>query len=372
DHNCLWDLNNFGGAESFMSRNNAEILGTWGHQGGENGAGLIEFRPMKTRSADAEVVKQRKGTIIVNGLAAYEWAQTDGYNDSHQNILDLTTNILMYLSPVAEGGTGAETGEDPEQPEPVITPEPTPEILESTNRVALYLGYDNLAELVADDRNPDMHEAKAAYDYFSETFPQGTILFAGNAEEITVENFDCVWITCDRPGIEQGWRNLPEAYSNNRLIEILTAYHAQGGNLYLSKFATQLVNAIGRTDEEPNVFSSGEGEIKDDVWSMNIVHFGNDWSSHAIFAELPFEEVEYGKVLSMMSGRHHRDDHNCLWDVSDFGEDFMARNNARILGTWGHNGGQNGAGLIEFMPRLTRATNPDEIARRKGTIIVNG
>ncbi len=372
DHNCLWDLNNFGGADGFMARNNAEILGTWGHNGGENGAGFIEFRPVQTRSADPEIIKQRKGTVIVNGLAAYEWAQTDGYNDSHQNILDLTTNVIMYLSPVAEGGSGVEPGEDPETPEPVVTPEPTPEVLESTNRVALYLGYDNYAEMVADDKNPDMHEAKAAYDYFSETFPEGSILFAGDAERITAENFDCVWITCDRPGIEQGWRNLPVAYSNDRLIDLLRTYNAQGGNLYLSKFATQLVNAIGRTDEEPNVFSSGEGEIKDDVWSMNIVHYGNDWSRHAIFTDLPYEEADYGKLVYLMSGRHHRDDHNCLWDVNNAGEDFMMRNNARILGTWGHNGGQTGAGLIEFLPRATRATTPDEIARRKGTIIVNG
>ncbi|MDE7412606.1 MAG: DUF4960 domain-containing protein [Muribaculaceae bacterium] len=372
DHNCLWDLNQCGGADSFMARNNAEILGTWGHNGGENGAGFVEFRPAQTRSTDPEVLKQRKGTIIVNGLAAYEWAQIDGVNESFQNIMDLTTNVIMYLSPVAEGGTGVEPGEDPEIPEPIVTPEPAPEVLESTNRVALYLGYDNLEELLADDKNEDMHEAKAAYDFFSQYFPEGKILFAGDAEQIKIEDFDCVWVTCDRPGIDAGWRNLPEAYSNDRFIEIIKTFNAQGGNLYLSKFATQLVNAIGRTDEEPNVFSSGEGSFKDDVWSMNIVHFGNDWKSHAIFTDLPAYDVNYGTLIDLMSGAHHRDDHNCLWDVNNEGGSFMDRNNARILGTWGHEGGHAGAGLVEFLPAQTRATNPEEIAKRKGTIIVNG
>ncbi|MDE6444071.1 MAG: DUF4960 domain-containing protein [Muribaculaceae bacterium] len=379
DHNCLWDLNNYGGYENFTASTNSEVLGTWGHDGGQNGAGLIEFYPVNnTRAADPEKIESRKGTIIVNGLAACEWDPVTGSNDSQANIEKLTTNILTYLSPVAEGSSVGEDpekpGTDPEKPgeDPVVPP--FEETLESTGRIALYVGYADLDALKEEDKDQNTHEEKAVYDYFVANFPEGTVLFAGDAAEINAEDFDCVWITCDRPGIAQGWENLPYEYNNPELIDVLKEYSNAGGNLYLSKFASQLVNAIGRTDDAPDVFYSGEGSMKDDVWSMNVMHHGNDWSTHLLFSGLPIEDKGYGKVLSLMSGTHHRDDHNCLWDVNNFGngEDFMAKNNARILGTWGHEGGENGAGLIEFLPLTTRAAESDAIAQRKGTIIVNG
>ncbi|MDE5875209.1 MAG: DUF4960 domain-containing protein, partial [Muribaculaceae bacterium] len=387
DHNCLWDLNNYGGYEAFTASTDSEVLGTWGHDGGQNGAGLIEFYPVnKTRAADAETIESRKGTIIVNGLAACEWDPVTGINDSQANIKKLTTNILTYLSPVAEGGTGEDPenpgedpenpGEDPEKPgdDPVVTPPaPVEEELESTGKVALYVGYDNLDQLIKDDKDPATHEEKAVYDYFVENFPEGTVLFAGDADKINAEDFDCVWITCDRPGIEHGWENLPSEFNNPALIETLKAYSAAGGNLYLTKFATQLVVAMGRTNDAPDVFYSGEGDFKDDEWSMQVMPY-EDMDGHSLFNGLALREEEYAWVLPLMSGAHHRDDHNCLWDVNTFGgyEEFMARNNIRILGTWGHEGGENGAGLIEFLPMGTRATDEAAIAARKGTIIANG
>ncbi|MDE6576646.1 MAG: DUF4960 domain-containing protein [Muribaculaceae bacterium] len=399
DHNCMWDLNNHGGYDAFTSRTNSEVLGTWGHNGGQNGAGIVEFYPMnQTRSTDPVQLKERKGTIIANGLAACEWEPVDGTNDSQKNIEKLTTNILMYLSPVAmEGGNEGNNNGDNNDPNNGDNNDPNngdnnddnngdnngdndpakpsfEETLESTGRIALYVGYADLNALKEEDKDQNTHEEKAVYDYFVKAFPEGTVLFAGDVDKIKAEDFDCVWITCDRPGIQQGWENLPDEYKNSDLIETLRTYSQEGGNLYLTKFASQLVVAIGRSGDAPDVFYSGEGAMKDDVWSMNIMHFGNDWSTHILFSGLPIQDMGYGKVLDMMSGTHHRDDHNCLWDVNNFGsgEAFMQANNARILGTWGHEGGENGAGLIEFLPMGSRATEADVIAKRKGTIIVNG
>ncbi|MDO4319052.1 MAG: hypothetical protein Q4C34_00615 [Bacteroidales bacterium] len=51
----------------------------------------------------------RKGTVIVNGLAAYEWSpRNNGVNLKHDNIVRLTTNILSYLSPVKDVATGVD------------------------------------------------------------------------------------------------------------------------------------------------------------------------------------------------------------------------------------------------------------------------
>ncbi|MDE5976217.1 MAG: GH32 C-terminal domain-containing protein, partial [Muribaculaceae bacterium] len=258
--------------------------------------------------------------------------------------------------------------------QPIVPPAPRkPEKLETTGKVALYVGYDNLEQLIKDDKDPATHEEKAVYDYFVSKFPTGTVLFAGDVEKIKASDFDCLWVTCDRPGIEQGWENLPEAFSNANFVNTLKNYSAAGGNLYLTKFAGQLVVAIGRTMDAPNVFYSGEGSEKDDEWSMQAMPY-SEFVDSPIFNSLPLRQEDYAKVLPLMSGKHDRDDHNCLWDLNQVGgaDAFMARNNAEVLGTWGHNGGEVGAGLVEFHPMTTRATDAADVMERKGTIIVNG
>ncbi|MDE6297476.1 MAG: GH32 C-terminal domain-containing protein, partial [Muribaculaceae bacterium] len=87
-----------------------------------------------------------------------------------------------------------------------------PEVLETTGKVALYIGYKNLEELTEANMSIDIHEGKAIYDYFVSKFPTGTVLFSGDVDKIKASDFDCLWVACDRPGIEQGWENLPEAF----------------------------------------------------------------------------------------------------------------------------------------------------------------
>jgi len=89
NHNCLWDLNRFytGGnkVEQFREENLVRILGTWGHVVDDAVAGIIEFRP----------TPQIQGRIIANGLAAYQFSESNPYSD---NIGTLTKNCIKYLS----------------------------------------------------------------------------------------------------------------------------------------------------------------------------------------------------------------------------------------------------------------------------------
>ena len=95
DHNCMWDLNAYSytaeGAntvEKFEADNNCQIIGTWGHVQDYAVAGLIEFYPATATA----------GTIIANGLAAYEWSPRQGTNAFHSNITLLTANTINYLT----------------------------------------------------------------------------------------------------------------------------------------------------------------------------------------------------------------------------------------------------------------------------------
>lgn len=92
DRNCMWDLNAGEYAltdapnkvKDFELKANATVLGTWQHVIDYCCAGLVEFHP----------TTQFQGTVIANGLAAYDWgAETFETN----NMTALSANMLKYL-----------------------------------------------------------------------------------------------------------------------------------------------------------------------------------------------------------------------------------------------------------------------------------
>lgn len=257
--------------------------------------------------------------------------------------------------------------------EPITPPEPVvPEVLESTGKVALYVAYDNEEQL-----NGNLQERGAA-ELFRKIFPNGTVIY-NNPAAIQASAYDCIWMHIERDNIKAGWNNLPEAAKNSNLISALKKFVADGGNLYLSKHASQLTAAIGRTSGEPTEFGDTDPKAsfsRHDLWQTNIHAYDTDWSSHPIFNDIPYDEVDYGKVITLLGLGTKHYDRNVMWKLEDFGGhgSFCNSNNARVLGTWGHNGGQNRGGIIEFMPMRSknRAISADKVNGRKGTIIVNG
>lgn len=95
DHNCMWDMNaladlteNPNKIADFEQKANAVVLGTWQHVTDYCCAGIIEFQP----------TTEFAGTVIANGLAAYEWNQNGSENAYQVNIKYLTWNMLQYLN----------------------------------------------------------------------------------------------------------------------------------------------------------------------------------------------------------------------------------------------------------------------------------
>lgn len=103
DNNCAWgdfglyapdkggcDIERRNGIENGMG---CKVLGGWGHTRGLDYAGFIEFYPQG----------DYKGTVMVMGLAAYQWG---AQNKSEYNIKNLTKGILKYLEGSAFWGEG--------------------------------------------------------------------------------------------------------------------------------------------------------------------------------------------------------------------------------------------------------------------------
>lgn len=374
DHNCMWKLSDFTYTSTaadyilkFEEDNAASVLGTWGQERTDGWAGIVEFYPYPTNDDNTAW----SGSIIANGMAAFQWSVEGPGNADFENLRLLTGNVFSYLA--NKNGVKPDNPKNPgndDPSDPSDSEEPTgPEVPESTGKVAFLCGYNSASEASAN------REENAALQLFRKQFPKGTVVYADNYSSISADIYDMVWIHLDRDGIAQGWQQLPAPFNTANFINVMKNYVNAGGNLYLSKHAAQLVVGLGRMAEQQGIYSSGNGAENSDDWQVNVAA-DTDHSSHAIFYGIPVHTVDHGKVIDLIGGSTWRMDHNVMWDNishTDFTRDY----DCKVLGTWGHNGGQNAAGIVEFHPvsaaaAPNRAVSADEVANRRGTILVNG
>lgn len=209
-----------------------------------------------------------------------------------------------------------------------------------------------------------------------------------------------IWIHINREGVAKGWQNLPDGFASEEFVAQLRAYSMNGGKLYLSGLATQLLVAIGRQPEAyaPNVYYSGDITAGCDVslpdydpWGVtgrlhDEDHDGHDSFGHAkhaiygqpdpnylgYYAALTQKEAtdqeqtsiyveSYGNVpykwniLGPEEGKTISvSDNNCMWNGDLMGiskEEFRRKNNCQILGSWGQETSDTMTwGIVEFLP----------------------
>ena len=82
--NDIWDKEHF---HAFETRNNCQILGGWANGDGCHYGGIIEFFP----------TGNRKGTVLMMGLAAYQWINNNAGN-GWNNTQAMTQKALNYLN----------------------------------------------------------------------------------------------------------------------------------------------------------------------------------------------------------------------------------------------------------------------------------
>lgn len=261
-------------------------------------------------------------------------------------------------------------------------------------KIGIYIGYEGVHDYAEIDK-VDNPQERAALDYLLN--PDGyfkrvrpgvnvEVICPGDIERIDPNNFDCIWVHIDRCGLNPGWENLPEPFRRDDLIAALRDYSKNGGQLLLTKQATQLAVAIGRIDSRfaPGVFSAGDGGEGFDDWEVNA-HIGWDWrdSDPAQYFDRTGYKIYDGLTVSQRDGHDvfpligtadpstslWREDHNCLWNLASVGTlsgnrivAFQNEVNARVLGTWGQTTNDEIAGIVEFRPTI----------QYRGRIIANG
>lgn len=205
------------------------------------------------------------------------------------------------------------------------------------------LSAPSIAELPDDDE-------QAAARWFENTYVKsglGKFIPIAQMDQVNVDDIACVWIHIDRQGLAQGWQHLTGGFASVRFVDALRTYVEEGGRVFLSTHATQLLVAIGRLSENyaPNQFASGQGGIGQDIWTINAYigltydHRGDLFYKNMLLGR--YSGYEYTSFPMLSEGL--REDHNCIWNTSEMtfisGSDkvrgFEIATNCTILGTWG-------------------------------------
>lgn len=232
-------------------------------------------------------------------------------------------------------------------------------------KVGMLIAANSEAELEDDDEI-------AAVNWFKQTYgDKGQVLTAADAAKINPSDYPMLWIQIDRVGIGKGMNNLPACINSGSLLAKLTEYVKDGGNLLLTKHATQLVASLGRIENkfDVTIFSDGNGGEGTDIWTTNAVIGSGcspayDHRGHSIFSGLEVmpKGVQYDHDSYPLEGPGMREDHNCMWDLNAYGlptlapdaknvvDAFERITNSTVLATWGHVSDYCCAGIVEFNP----------------------
>lgn len=232
-------------------------------------------------------------------------------------------------------------------------------------KVGMLIAANSEAELEDDDEI-------AAVNWFKQTYgDKGQVLTAADAAKINPSDFPMLWIQIDRVGIGKGMNNLPACINSGSLLAKLTEYVKDGGNLLLTKHATQLVAGLGRIENkfDVTIFSDGNGGEGTDIWTTNAVIGSScspayDHRGHSIFSGLEVmpKGVQYDHESYPLEGPGMREDHSCMWDLNAYGlptlapdaknvvDAFERITNSTVLATWGHVTDYCCAGIVEFNP----------------------
>lgn len=232
-------------------------------------------------------------------------------------------------------------------------------------KVGMLIAANSEAELEDDDEI-------AAVNWFKQTYgDKGQVLTAADAAKINPSDYPMLWIQIDRVGLGKGMNNLPACINSGSLLAKLTEYVKDGGNLLLTKHATQLVAGLGRIENkfDVTIFSDGNGGEGTDIWTTNAVIGSGcspayDHRGHSIFSGLEVmpKGVQYDHDSYPLEGPGMREDHNCMWDLNAYGlptlapdaknvvDAFERITNSTVLATWGHVSDYCCAGIVEFNP----------------------
>lgn len=195
DHNCLWT--GISSYTDFINATNSHILGKWSNNGDTNNFGVVEFMP----------TEEYKGTILCNGLAAYEW-NCNG-NEYVDNIKKFTENSISYLANIDK-------------------------------KIGFLVpGNDLYNARGADD------DAKALKWFQTFYGAKAQLVTPKDLSSLNPAAVPVLWVPVNHDGVDK-YDDIDEVYRNS--VDALKSYAQKGGNLYLTNYAALFVEKMGRTN----------------------------------------------------------------------------------------------------------------------------
>lgn len=195
NHNCLWS--GISSYTDFIKATNSHILGKWSYNGDTNNFGVVEFMPKA----------EYKGTILCNGLAAYEWScEGNKYVD---NIKRFTENSISYLATIDK-------------------------------KIGFLVpGNDLYNTRGADD------DAKALEWFKTFYGAKAKVVTPNDLASLNPAEVPVLWVPINHDGVDK-YDDIDPVYLSS--VDALKSYAQKGGNLYLTNYAALFVEKMGRTN----------------------------------------------------------------------------------------------------------------------------
>lgn len=216
DHNCLWT--NVSDYKKFIENTTSHILGKWSYNGETNNFGVVEFMP----------TAEYKGTILCNGLAAYEWScEGNKYVD---NIKRFTENSISYLATIDK-------------------------------KIGFLVPESNYSQKYKDWGADD--DAKALEWFQTFYGAKAKLVTPNDLASLNPAEVPVLWVPVNHNDVNK-YDDIDPVYRNS--VDDLKSYAQKGGNLYLTNYAALFVEKMGRTNGNAlaeNIYAN-QYEIKND------------------------------------------------------------------------------------------------------------
>lgn len=197
DHNCLWTGVSY---TDFIKATNSHILGKWSDNSDTKNFGVVEFMPT------AGYI----GTILCNGLAAYEW--NCERNEFVNNIKKFTENSISYLATIDK-------------------------------KIGFLVPESDYSQKYKDWGADD--DAKALEWFQTFYGAKAKLVTPNDLASLNPAEVPVLWVPINHNGVS-AYENINEVYRNS--VDALKSYAQKGGNLYLTNYAALFVEKMGRTN----------------------------------------------------------------------------------------------------------------------------
>jgi hypothetical protein len=320
DHNCFWSFNfsddHLAKLRSFEQYYNTEGLSSWFFVTNYHNMGSARWHP----------TAEYQGTAITLGTAEYEWHENNGDNFCQDNVEKLTANALNELK--------------------------------NGKKMAYISAYNSLEEITDE-------EEKAAAQWFVNS-NLGDFIPVYQLPATNVSEYGVLWIDADNDNGDAR-EALPAIFRLPEVLEGIKGWYKSGGNLLLTKLASQYLYDLGRIDFPANSINTGAGNEMNDDFRWLTASFGTDSrfpevvdrSNDPIYEGLTTHQVErpdgnnYTVFPTIAKGWFK--DHNCFWfGVPDEYPSkmrlFESYYNMQALSTWSFIGNYWGAAAARWFP----------------------